>query len=86
MLDKYVEIIDKIKEEMLFLIIGEDENGKDLFVMVKDFMRFRFKANDNLVYNKKNNIPVCVISISSVLNKRDWYYFQTGLQECFGEN
>ena len=39
--------------------------------MGKDFMRFRFKTDDNLVYNLKINIPVCVISLSSVMQKGD---------------
>ena len=54
--------------------------------MVKDFMRFRFKTDDNLVYNKKTNLPVCVISISGLLKERGWYYKQIELQECFYEN
>ena len=53
--------------------------------MGKNFMRFRFKTSDKLPYNKKTNAPVCVISISSVVNKGDWYYW-TRLQECFYEN
>ena len=54
--------------------------------MGKDFMRFRFKTNDKLPYNQEINVPVCVISISSVLNKGNWYYFQNKFQECFYEN
>ena len=46
-------------------------------------MRFRFKTNDNLVYNKKINVPVCVISISSVFQERNWYYLQIELQDFF---
>ena len=53
LLDKYAEIIDKIKEEMLFLIIDEDENGEYLFVMAKDFMRFRFETDDIWSITKK---------------------------------
>ena len=49
-------------------------------------MRFRFKTNNKLPYNQKRNVLVDVISISFVLNKRDWYYFQTKLQEFFYEN
>ena len=49
-------------------------------------MRFRFKTNDKLPYFQKISAPVCVISISSVLNKGDWHYFQTKLQEFFYEN
>ena len=41
MLDKYVKIIDEIKEQVLSLTVCDDEDG--LFIMRKDFMRFRFK-------------------------------------------
>ena len=53
MLDIYIEIINKIKEEMLLVIIDENENGEDFLVMGKDFMKFEFKTNGNLIYNKK---------------------------------
>ena len=79
MLDKYVRVIDEIKGEMLFII--ED----DFFVMGKYFMRFRFKTNDNLPYNQKINVRVCVISISNVFKKRNWYYPRVKLQYCFYE-
>ena len=32
---------------------------------------FKFKTNDNLLYNKKNDIAVCVISLSSVIEKEN---------------
>ena len=51
--------------------------------MGNDFMRFRFKTDDKLVYKKKFNVSVCAISISSVIQKGDWYYPQFKLQECF---
>ena len=47
MLDNYVSIIDQIKEEALSFISDEEED--DLFILVKDFMRFKFKTDDNLV-------------------------------------
>ena len=47
MLDNYPKIIDEIKDQILF--ITED----DLFVMGEDFNRFRFKTDDDLLYNKK---------------------------------
>ena len=83
MLDDYVEVIDGIKEEVLSFI---DEFEDDLFILGKDFMRFKFKTDDNLGYNKKFNVPVCVTSVSSVIKKGDWYYPQIRLQECFYEN
>ena len=54
--------------------------------MGSDFMRFRFKTDDNLVYNQKINIPLCVISISSVIQKGDWYYPQFKLLDFFYES
>ena len=78
--DKYVKIIDQIKEKILFII------QDDIFVMGKDFTTFKFKTDDNLVYNRKINVPVCVISISSVFKERNWYYPQIDLQDCFYES
>ena len=49
-------------------------------------MRFKFRTDDKLVYNKKINIPLCVISLSSVIKNRDVYYPQFKLQKCFYEN
>ena len=53
--------------------------------MGKDFTTIKFKTNDDLPYNKKVNVAVCVISISSVFEK-GWYYPQIELQDCFYEN
>ena len=80
MLDKYTKIIDEIKEEILFIL------DDDIFVMGKDFTRFRFKTDDKLPYNQKINVAICVISIDSVFEKRNWYYPQIELQNCFYES
>ena len=80
MLDKYIKIIDQIKEVILFIAEGKN------FIMGKDFMRFSFETDYNLPYNQKINVPVCVISISSVFEERNWYYPQIELQDCFYEN
>ena len=48
-------------------------------------MGFKFRADDNLVYNEKINIPVCVISLSSVIKKEYVNYPQFRLQKCFYE-
>ena len=79
MLDKYVKIINELKDQILFIV--ED----DLFVIGKDFMRFRLETDDKLPYNKKINVAVCVISISSNF-EQGWYYPQVNLQVCFYEN
>ena len=79
MLKNYIKINNKIKDQLLF--IAED----DLFIMDKDFVRFKFKTNDDLPYNQKINAKVCVISINSVFEE-GWYYPQIELQDCFYEN
>ena len=62
-----IKVIDGIKEEVLSFI---DEFEDEIFIMGKDFMRFRFKTNDKLPYNQNFNVPVCVVSISGVVKKR----------------
>ena len=54
--------------------------------MGKDLTKFRFKTNDDLPYNKKINVAVCVISLSSVFEQGCWYYPQIKIQGCFYEN
>ena len=78
MLKNYTKVIDELKDQILFIV--ED----NLFVMGKDFTRF--KTDDKFPYNKKINVAVCVITLSSVFEERNWYYPQTNLQECFYEN
>ena len=54
-----------------------DEFEEDeIFNLGADFMIFKFRTDDNLVYNKKINITVCAISLSSVIKKGDNYYPQ----------
>ena len=40
--------------------------------MGKDFMTFKFRTDDELVYNKIVNIPVCVIPLSCVVKKANF--------------
>ena len=47
---------------------------------------FKFITDDNLLYNKKINIPVCEISLSSVIKKENIHYPIFRLQKCFHEN
>ena len=81
MLDYYVNIIDQLKEKLLS---WTDECN--YFVMGKDFMRFKFRTDNELVYNIKTNIPVFVVSLSSVIKKADIYYPHFKLQKCFYES
>ena len=76
MLNNYVSNIDEIKKGLHDE--GELEN-EDYFRLGEDFMRFKFRTDDNLVYNQKVNIPVC--SLSSVINRGKIFYLQFKLQE-----
>ena len=50
MQNNYTKVIGRIKEEILSLTVDKNESE---FVLGRDFMRFKFKTDDELVYNKK---------------------------------
>ena len=50
------------------------------------FTNFKFKTYDNMLWNKKINIPVCVISLSSVIKKENIHYPMFRLQKCSYKN
>ena len=52
----------------------------------KDFMKIRFKTNDDLLLNKIINIPVCVVIVSSILKEDNEYQPQVLLNCCFYEH
>ena len=55
MINNYTNIIKQLEDEIFSWVDEfEDEN----FIFGGNFMRFRFKTDDNLVYNEKINIPV----------------------------
>ena len=82
-ISNYVEIIRHLEDEIFSYIDEfEDEN----FIFGGDSARFKFKTDDNLKYNEKINIPVCVISLSSVI-KEGWIHCPTlKLQKCLYES
>ena len=47
------------------MIDYDDDDDDDI-----NLSRFKVRTDDNLLYNKKINIPVCVISLSSVIKKK----------------
>ena len=49
-------------------------------------MRSKFKSDDSLVYNKRINIPVCVMPLSSIIEKEHNYHPVLKLQKCLYEN
>ena len=67
MIKNYGKIIMQVENEIFSFIDGfEDEK----FTFDGSLTRFRFKTDDNLAYNKRTNIPVCVISLSVFLKKK----------------
>ena len=47
------KIVDKVREEIISWIDDESEED-NLFGLGNDITRFRFRTDDDLVYNKKN--------------------------------
>ena len=80
MISNYGKIIKQL-EDQIFSFIDEFEDEK--FIFDGNFMRFRFITDDNIVYNKGINIPVCIISLSSVIGKEHIYRPVLKLQNVF---
>ena len=83
MINNYISILDNLAVEITSLT---DELEDDSFKLEYDIMKFKFRIDDNLPYNKKNNVPVCVISLSRIIKKEDIYHANFKLQKCFYEN
>ena len=79
MLKNYLELWDEIKEEIELI------TGDKVIKYSKDFMKIRFKTNDDLLLNKIINIPVCVLIVSSIFKEDSKYYPQVLLHDCFYE-
>ena len=72
-----------IKNDNVIDYDDDDDDDDDYDI---NLSRFKFRTDDNLFYNKKINIPVCVISLSSVIKKENIHYPILKLQKCFYEN
>ena len=83
MIKNYGEIIKQLEDE-IYSFVDEFEDEK--FIFDGDFIKFKFKTDDNLVYKKRINIPVCVISLSSIIGKELNYQPVFKLQKCLYEN
>ena len=83
MICNYGKIIKQLEDE-IFSFVHEFKDEK--FIFDGDFMRFKFKTDDSLVYNKRINTPVCVISLSSVIGKEHVYHPVLKLQKCLYES
>ena len=55
------------------------------FNLGKDFIRFRFRTDDNFVYNQNITVKICVISLSSVIKRGNIFYPNFKLRDCFYE-
>ena len=65
MINNYLKIIDQVKDEMT------SWTNEEIFDFNYDFLKFKFRSHDNLVYNEIINIPVCVISLSTVIKRKN---------------
>ena len=79
MLGLYKELWDEIKEQIELI------TGDKVIKYSKDFMKIRFKTNDNLPLNKIINILVCVVIVSSIFKENNEYHPQVLLHDCFYE-
>ena len=75
----YTELWDGIKEQIE--LITDDKMIK----YSKDFMKIRFKTNDDLRLNKVINVPVCVVIVSRIFKEDNEYHPQFLLHDCFYE-
>ena len=63
-LENYTELWDESKEQV------ELVSGNKVTKYKKDFMKIKFNSNDNLPLHKILNIPVCIIIVRSIFEKR----------------
>ena len=69
-LENCTELWNEIKEQIELI------SGNKVIKYEKDFMKIKFKANDELPLGKILNIPVCKIIIRSVFEEDGKYYPQ----------
>ena len=79
MLENYTELWREIKEQIELI------SGEKVSKYSKDFMKIKFKTNDDLQLNKIMNIPICVITVSSIFKEDGEYHPQILLHDCFYE-
>ena len=69
MLENYLNIFDKIAEQIELMTDDNIQYSKNLF-------EIKFKTSDDLPFNGKINIPVCVINVSSIFKQVNKCYPQ----------
>ena len=80
MISNYMKIIDQVKEEMISWTDEED------FTFNNNFLKFKFRNDDNIVYNEIINILVLLISLSSAIKRKNNYYPNFKLKDCYYES
>ena len=60
-------------------------SGEKVSKYSKDFMKIKFKTNDDFPLNKIINVPVCVVFVSSVSKEDNKYFLSVLLHDCFYE-
>ena len=78
MLENYLNIFDNVAEQNELM-------ADDNIQYCKDFLKIKFKTNDDSRFNEIINIPVCVINLSSILKQDNEYYPQVFLYDCYYE-
>ena len=78
-LNKYKEVWEGIKKEI------ETINGGEKIEYGKDYMKIRFKSNDDLPLNKPIKLPLLTIIIRSIFSKDNKFYTQFFLDAAFYE-
>ena len=76
---KYEEVWDKIKKEI------ETINGGKKIEYEKDYMKIRFKSNDDLPLNKPIKLRLLTIIIRSIFSKDNKFYPQLFLDDALYE-
>ena len=66
-LENYKEIWSEIKDQIELI------SGNKRIEYKKDFMKIKFKSDDDLPLSKILNIPVCVIIVRSVFQENNHY-------------
>ena len=79
MMENCIEPWDEIKEQTELITDHKVTNYS------KDFLKIRFKTNDDLPLSKIINIPVCVVIVSSIFKEDNEYHPQVLLHDCFYE-
>ena len=74
MLKSYTDLFDEIAKQI-----------NDEIMYDKDVMKFKFKTNGDLLFDKIINVSVCVITVNNIFKKENKFYPQILLYDCFYE-